>query len=52
MQAVGGEKMEDNEIVALNWSRSEDAIDETSAKYGKYCYAIAYHILSNAEDAD
>ncbi len=44
--------MEDNRIVDLYWARSEDAITETSEKYGKYCYAIAYNILSNAEDAD
>mgnify|MGYP000125587902 CR=1 FL=1 len=44
--------MEDNSIVDLYWARSEDAITETSEKYGKYCYAIAYHILSNAEDAE
>lgn len=44
--------MEDDRIVALYWARSEDAITETSEKYGKYCYAIAYHILSNAEDAE
>ena len=44
--------MEDNSIVDLYWARSEDAITETSEKYGKYCYAIAYNILSNAEDAD
>ena len=44
--------MEDARIVELYWARSERAIDETSAKYGKYCYAIAYNILANAEDAD
>ena len=44
--------MEDNRIVDLYWARSEDAITETSEKYGKYCYAIAYNILSNTEDAD
>lgn len=44
--------MEDNRIVNLYWVRSEDAIAETSKKYGRYCYAIAYNILSNAEDAD
>lgn len=44
--------MEDNRIVDLYWARSEDAITETSEKYGKYCYSIAYNILSNAEDAD
>ena len=40
--------MEDNRIVDLYWARSEDAITETSEKYGKYCYSIAYNILSNA----
>ena len=44
--------MEDARIVDLYWARSEAAIDETSAKYGKYCYAIAYNILASAEDAD
>lgn len=44
--------MEDNSIVDLFWSRSETAIHETSLKYGKYCYTIAYNILTNAEDAD
>lgn len=44
--------MEDNRIIELYWERSENAISETSEKYGKYCYAIAYNILSNAEDAD
>ena len=44
--------MEDARIVELYWARSERAIDETSAKYGKYCYAIAHNILANAEDAD
>ncbi|BAL00487.1 putative RNA polymerase ECF subfamily sigma factor [Oscillibacter valericigenes Sjm18-20] len=43
--------MEDTHIVNLYWERSENAIAETSAKYGKYCYAIAYNILANAEDA-
>jgi len=43
--------MEDKEIVELFWSRSEDAIYETTKKYGKYCYAIAYGILQNHEDA-
>ena len=44
--------MEDAHIVDLYWARSETAIDETSAKYGKYCYTIAYNILANAEDSD
>ena len=37
--------MEDSRIIALYMERSEQAISETSGKYGKYCYAIAYGIL-------
>lgn len=44
--------MEDKEIVRLYFDRNELAIKETSAKYGKYCYTIAYNILLNREDAD
>lgn len=44
--------MEDTRIVNLYWARSENAIAETSVKYGSYCYSIAYNILANAEDAD
>lgn len=44
--------MEDKEIVRLYWERNELAIKETSAKYGRYCYKIAYNILQNREDAD
>lgn len=43
--------MEDDRIVALYWERSEQAIKETDAKYGKYCYSIAYNLLHNTEDA-
>ena len=44
--------MEDEKIVDLYWIRSEDAIAETAHKYGKYCYSIAYNILTNNEDAE
>ena len=44
--------MEDKQIVALYWQRSESAISETASKYGNYCYTIAYNILYNNEDAD
>ena len=30
--------MEDDSIVNLYWARSENAISETSKKYGDYCY--------------
>lgn len=44
--------MEDACIVELYLARSERAIEETAAKYGKYCYTIAFQILGNAEDAE
>lgn len=44
--------MDDSQIVELYWKRLESAISETAAKYGKYCYRIAYNILTNAEDAE
>lgn len=44
--------MEDSKIIDLFWMRSELAIAETASKYGKYCYAIAYNILSNPEDTE
>lgn len=43
--------MEDLEIVELYWNRNEEAIKETSKKYGNYCYSISYNILNNNEDA-
>jgi len=44
--------MEDNEIIALYWSRSESAIERTDEKYGGYCRKIAYNILENREDTE
>lgn len=44
--------MDDQKIIDLYWSRSEDAISETAAKYDGYCYSIAYNILANNEDAE
>ena len=44
--------MEDSQIVELYWQRDEQAIGETSRKYVRYCYTIAYNILSSKEDAD
>ena len=44
--------MDDKQIVDLYWNRSEDAITATDQKYGKYCYRIAYNILTNNEDAE
>ncbi len=44
--------MDDQRIVELYWQRSEQAIAETSTKYGKYCYSIAHSILGNIQDAE
>lgn len=44
--------MEDERIVFLYWERDENAIRETEIKYGRYCHAIAYHILDSHEDAE
>lgn len=42
--------MEDSRIIELYWERSEKAIAETAAKYGSYCYSIAYNVLNNREE--
>lgn len=44
--------MEDNEILALYFTRSEQAIAETDQKFGGYCYSIAYNILTSREDSE
>ena len=44
--------MQDDELIALYFSRSETAIAETKQQYGIYCYSIAYHILPHPEDAE
>ena len=44
--------MEDYKIVALYWKKDENAINETSRKYGAYCFAIADNILHNKEDSE
>ena len=44
--------MDDKSIVDLYFSRNEDAITQTDKKYGRYCYSIAYNILTSKEDAE
>ncbi len=44
--------MEDREIVALYWARSEDAIEESAKKYGGYLTKIAQNILNDAGEAE
>lgn len=43
--------MDDLQIIDLYWKRSEDAIQETDQKYGKFCYGLAMNVLGNREDA-
>lgn len=44
--------MEDHEIVALYFARSERAITETARKFGAYCRKIAWNILASRRDAE
>ncbi len=44
--------MEDRQIVDLYWERSENAIKESSQKYGKMLNGISYSLLSSSEDAE
>ena len=44
--------MEDAAIVALYWARDEQALAETTAKFGAYCRKIADNILHSAHDAE
>ena len=44
--------MEDEKIIDLFFERDERAIYETREKYGPYCTAIAYNILSSFEDTE
>lgn len=38
--------MDDSEIVELFWRRDQRAVDETAARYGAYCRAVAGRVLS------
>lgn len=51
-QVKGGIAVEDEEIIRLYWSRSEDAVAATSEKYGAYCTAIALRIVGLLQDAE
>lgn len=44
--------MEDKDIVALYWARSEEAIRRTAEKYGAYCGGIIRRILGDGRDAE
>lgn len=49
---LGGDNMEDAQIVDLYWERNEYALIKTSEKYGKLCFSVAFNILNNHEDSE
>lgn len=50
-ETKGDDDTDDQKIIELYCSRSENAIAETAGKYGRYCNSIAYGILGSREDA-
>ncbi len=44
--------MDDRNIIALFFKRSEQAISEIQSKYGALCMKVAYAVLQNREDAE
>jgi RNA polymerase sigma-70 factor (ECF subfamily) len=44
--------MRDDKIIKLFFDRSEQAIRELEAKYGKVCFKLSYNILNNRQDAE
>lgn len=44
--------MNDEQIVALYWARSESAVEQTRGKYGALLLSIARRILSSREDSE
>ena len=44
-------EMDDQQIISLFMARSEQAIEESTNKYGTYLTKIAMNILHNTEDA-
>ena len=44
--------MEDKQIVDLYWERNEDAITQTSVKYGGMMHGVSHSIVGSHEDAE
>lgn len=45
-------KLMNDKILDLYWQRDERALEMTADRFGGYCYAIAFRLLGNAEDAE
>ena len=44
--------MNDEDIIELYWSRSENAISETDKKYRQSCMSVANNILNDISDSE
>ena len=44
--------MDDNKIIELYFQRDENAIIQTKERYGERLKTLAFHIISNNEDAE
>lgn len=44
--------MDDLQIIELYWLRDEDAVSESSAKYGRMLKRISFNILSSQQDSE
>lgn len=44
--------LEDQDIIALYWARSEEAIRQTAKKYTAYCGGIIRRVLGDGRDAE
>ena len=44
--------MDDQEIVALYWARSEEALVRTAEKYGTFCRSLIRRILGDSRDVE
>ena len=44
--------IDDGKIIELFFARSEQAIHELDAKYGKTCYRLSYNIVNSRQDAE
>ena len=44
--------LQDEQIIDLYWARNEQAVEESSLKYGAYCRTIAWNILFSREDSE
>ena len=44
--------MEDERIVALLWEKDEEGLAAAEARHGRFCRALAEHLLGSAADAE